>query len=154
MPLPVSSPQPVLDASVWYAQGLTFACRQCANCCSGAPGYVWVTPEDMQRAADHLLMSFDDFTRRYVRQVGPRFSLVEKFNYDCIFLARDGKGTGCLIYPVRPTQCRTWPFWNENLRTRDHWQHAAAKCPGIRTAGAPHYDLAHIEICRQHPENP
>ena len=119
------------------------------------PGYVWVTPEDMRRGAAHLQMSFDDFTQRYVRQIGSRFSLVEKFNYDCIFLMREGKGqTGCLIYPVRPTQCRTWPFWEENLKSPDAWRRAAAKCPGIRHAGAPRHDLPHIETCRQHPENP
>jgi uncharacterized protein len=114
-----------------------------------------VTPEDMQRGADCLKISFDEFTRLYVRQVGQRYSLVEKYDYDCIFLTRDGEGaTGCLIYPVRPMQCRTWPFWNENLKSPEEWRRAAGKCLGIRQAAAPRYDLAHIEKCRQHPENP
>ena len=37
--------------------------------------------------------------------------------YDCVFLKEDperGRKT-CSIYPVRPLQCRTWPFWPENL---------------------------------------
>lgn len=140
---------------MWYARGLSFECAQCARCCSGAPGYVWVTREDMQHAAAHLRMPVDEFTRIYVRQVGSRYSLTEKYDYDCIFLTRDGTGkTGCQIYPVRPMQCRTWPFWNENLKSPEEWRRAAGKCPGIRHAAAPHYDLAHIEKCRQHPENP
>jgi Fe-S-cluster containining protein len=155
IPLPVTGPAPDVDASVWYSQGLTFECTQCAHCCSGSPGYVWVTTDDMLNIAAHLRMSFDDFTRRYVRKVDHRYSLLEKFNYDCIFLARNGQGkTSCQIYPVRPMQCRTWPFWNENLKTAEDWQRAGGKCPGIRKAGAPRYDLAHIEKCRQHPENP
>jgi hypothetical protein len=38
---------------------------------------------------------------------------------------------GCAIYDVRPTQCRTWPFWPSNLRSPDDWNRAAQKCPGI-----------------------
>jgi uncharacterized protein len=155
VPLPVSGPLPALDASVWYAQGLTFECAQCARCCSGAPGYVWVTLDDIRQSAAHLRLSIDDFTRRYIRKIGQRYALTEKFNYDCTFLTRDAAGkSGCLIYPVRPMQCRTWPFWNENLQSPDHWRRAAGKCPGIGHPSAPRYDLAQIETCRQHPENP
>jgi uncharacterized protein len=155
VPLPVSGPMPTIDGSVWYAQGLTFECAQCARCCSGSPGYVWVTLEDIRRGAAYLRMPLDDFIRIYVRQVGARYALTEKSDYDCMFLARDAEGrTGCLIYPVRPMQCRTWPFWNENLKSPEEWQRAGRKCPGIRHAAAPRYDLAHIEKCRQHPENP
>lgn len=144
-----------MDARVWYAAGLKFECTQCGNCCSGAPGYVYVTTEDMHRMAGFLQMGFEEFTRTYVRQVGERYSLVEKFNYDCVFLTRDAKGkSGCSIYPVRPMQCRTWPFWNENLRAPGAWKGAGAKCPGIRAGQGELYDLAHIEKCRQHPESP
>ncbi len=151
VPLPVSSP----DDPVWYAHGLAFECTQCGNCCSGAPGYVWLTVDNMRRTAAYLRMSFDEFTGTYVRTIGPRYALTEKFNYDCSFLTRDGKGkVGCMIYPVRPMQCRTWPFWNENLKSPAAWKGAGAKCPGIRAAGAARHEVAHIEQCRQHPENP
>lgn len=36
-----------------------------------------------------------------------------------------------MIYPVRPNQCRTWPFWPGNLTSADHWNGIAHKCPGI-----------------------
>jgi hypothetical protein len=110
--------------------------------------------DDMHRMATYLQMPFDDFTRTYVRQVGSKYSLTEKFNYDCTFLTRDEKGkAGCAIYPVRPMQCRTWPFWNENLKAPASWKGAGAKCPGVRKGGQ-QYELAHIEKCRQHPESP
>ena len=155
VPLPVTGPAPEIDPSVWYAGGLRFECTQCGNCCTGAPGYVWVTEEDMQRIAAYLRLSFDEFTRGHVRRIGNGYSLTEKQNYDCVFLTRDGRGkAGCMIYPVRPMQCRTWPFWDENLKSPSAWERASARCPGMRDGAAPQYELAHIERCRQHPESP
>jgi Fe-S-cluster containining protein len=156
--LALSAVQPVIDENVWYAPGLRFACTQCGNCCSGGPGYVWLTEGDMERIADYLHISFDEFTRTYVRRIGNRYSLTEKYNYDCTFLTRDGQGkTGCMIYPVRPMQCKTWPFWEDNLKSPRAWKNASergAGCPGMCDAAAPLYPLDHIERCRQHPESP
>ena len=143
VPLPQSGPAPAIDPEVWYAQGLRFECTQCGNCCSGFPGYVWLTLEDMERIAAYLKLTRDEFTRKFVRQVGERYSLVEKYDYDCTFLTRDRKTgkSGCMIYPVRPTQCRTWPFWNQNLRSPEAWKGASDHCPGMCAAEAPRYDL-------------
>ena len=152
--LPVSEFAPVINRKVWYAEGLQFECTQCGNCCSGAPGYVWVTLEDMEKIADYLKMPFDDFTRTYVRRIGNRYSLTEQPNNDCSFLTRTNGRTGCAIYPARPTQCRTWPFWNENLKSRGAWNRASERCPGMCDTRAPRHELEHIEKCRQHPESP
>lgn len=143
-------------AGVWYEGGLRFACSQCGHCCSGAPGYVWVTLDDMMKIAAHLKMDFDAFTRGYVRRVGTRYALVEHVNYDCVFLRRDPQTgrAGCAIYAVRPMQCRTWPFWNQNLRAPEAWTAAAERCPGMCDAEAPLQNLADIERCRTHPESP
>ena len=153
-----SLPLPTIDPSVWYANGLRFQCTQCGNCCSGGPGFVWITEDDMHRIAAHLRMPLEQFTQTYVRRIGNEFSLTEKPNYDCVFLTRDGSGkTGCSIYPVRPTQCRTWPFWDHNLRSPAAWKNASergAGCPGMCDANAPVYPLEHIEKCRQNPESP
>jgi Fe-S-cluster containining protein len=109
----------------------------------------------MDRIAALLKLPFDEFTRTYVRRVGDRYSLREKPNYDCVFLTRDASGkSGCAVYQARPTQCRTWPFWNDNLKSPSAWDRAATKCPGMRDKEAPHYSLEHIETCRQHPESP
>src|SRR5689334_20669508 len=112
VPLPVNAAAPTIDESVWYAKGLRFECTQCGNCCTGGPGYVWLTEDDMQRIADYLKIPFDTFTRTYVRRISAsaarhsggggveRYSLTEKFNYDCTFLTRDKDGkSGCMIYP-------------------------------------------------------
>ena len=118
-------------AGRWYAAGVQFRCLapECSDCCSGkrGEGYVWVDADEMTAIAAHLGIQFDQFTRKYIRQVDWSFSLIEKPNKDCVFL-KDG---GCSIYPVRPTQCRTYPFWPNIMRAPESWQREAEQCPGI-----------------------
>lgn len=118
----------------WYAGGLAFECIGCGACCAGpGEGYVWVTDTVIAAIAEFLDVSEAEVRRKYVRKVGRRFSLIErKDSKDCIFLKPDGSGgRNCRIYPVRPTQCRTWPFWPGNLEDADAWCRAGRRCPGI-----------------------
>lgn len=116
----------------WYADGLRFACTQCGACCSGAPGHVWVDGDEIEAIAAFLGLTPEQFNRRHVRRVGRGRSLLELPGGDCEFLERlpDGK-TRCRIHPVRPTQCRTWPFWRSNLTTLQAWRLTGRGCPGI-----------------------
>lgn len=112
----------------WYAEGLNFKCTGCGKCCTGSPGYVWVTLNEIEEIADHLQLSLDEFSQKYLRKVKGRFSLKEHpSTYDCAFL-KDNK---CEIYEVRPTQCRTYPWWPKNLKSKKDWQEAATYCEGI-----------------------
>ena len=133
----------------WYADGLAFECVECGRCCSGPEeGYVWTTPYEIGAAARHLSISVEEFRERYVRRVGKRFSLIEVANGDCIFLQPDANGIKhCQIYPVRPTQCRTWPFWPDNLADPHLWAIAQRRCPGINRG--PLHDCEHIENEKQ-----
>lgn len=83
--------------------------------------------------AKALSLTPEDFKRKYTQRVGLRYSLIEKQpSKDCIFLHKNGKGQlVCKVYAERPLQCRTWPFWKENLRSRTAWRSAADACPGI-----------------------
>jgi Fe-S-cluster containining protein len=54
------------------------------------------------------------------------FSLRERRGGSCCLY--DG---GCTIYPVRPRQCSTWPFWFDIMRSEKRWHNAAKNCPGI-----------------------
>ncbi len=38
----------------WYQTGLRFECIRCGECCSGEPGYVWVTKEEIRRISEFL----------------------------------------------------------------------------------------------------
>lgn len=118
----LSSPRP------WYGDGLRFQCTQCGNCCTGAPGYVWVNKAEIEALAAHLAMELDEFERRFVRQVGIRKSLVELQGGDCVFL--DPQSRRCTVYALRPRQCRTWPFWESNVRTPKDWEETCRVCPG------------------------
>ena len=119
----------------WYKDGLRFECQRCAGCCGGFPGYVWLTEEEIGEAAEHLGISPDEFIEEYVRHIGDRYTLKEVGNWNCIMLGDARRCSGgdseCRIYPVRPAQCRTFPFWDENLQRRDYWDAAAADCPGM-----------------------
>ncbi len=117
----------------WYKGGLAFGCQGCGNCCSGpAEGYVWVNDQEIDAAARHLKMTVNRFKQLYCRRVGTKYSFIEKpKNKDCIFLIPHGSGKGCAIYPARPLQCRTWPYWKENLRSKSTWDAAAEHCPGM-----------------------
>lgn len=113
----------------WYRDGLTFTCTRCGACCTGAPGFVWVDGAEVERLASFRGESVAAFTRAFVRQVGDRYSLKEKPGGDCIFWDRSA---GCTVYPARPAQCQTWPFWPENLESAEAWEHVTEICPGAR----------------------
>lgn len=118
----------------WYAAGLAFECQECGGCCSGPEeGYVWATDDEIAAMAEYLKISEAEMRSRYVRKVGRRQSLKEdKKTKDCLFLQPDGNGgKKCTIYPVRPIQCRTWPFWDSNLQSPEDWTFAGVRCPGI-----------------------
>ncbi len=130
----------------WYAAGLKFKCTGCGDCCTGAPGYVWVNQSEIQGLATAL--GFDDVARfedKYVRKIGIRKSLVEFPNGDCVFF--DGGSRRCQVYAHRPRQCRSWPFWDSNLRTPETWQQTCDVCPGSGTGKL--YALEKIESQRK-----
>lgn len=139
----------------WYADGLHFTCHQCGNCCSGPPGYVWFDEDEAAAMAAHLNLSVEDFRARHARKEGRAWTLGENLTpkgYDCVFLRRDAQGKAlCSIYTVRPRQCRTWPFWNDNLGSPAQWNRSATRCAGM-AAGAQgqgrYYPIEQIRIIR------
>ena len=112
----------------WYREGLKFACSGCGDCCTGAPGYVWVNKQEIEAMAAALKLTPDVFQRRYVRSIGIRKSLVEYANGDCVFF--NNQSRRCGVYDARPRQCRTWPFWSSNLASPVAWKGITRRCPG------------------------
>ena len=84
----------------------------------------------MNAIADFLELDLEDFGRMYLRKVKHRYSLIEKEigegDYACIFF--DAQQKRCTIYPVRPRQCRTYPFW-ETFKSNE--EEVRNECPGI-----------------------
>ena len=134
----------------WYAEGQNFTSTQCGNCCTGGPGFVWISQTEIARLAEFLHLSPDAVVEQYGRRIGGNISLRESRNargeYDCVFLKEErveragsgGEATkvvhtkrSCTIYTVRPLQCRTWPFWEGNLANREMWDNSAKRCHGM-----------------------
>jgi Fe-S-cluster containining protein len=111
----------------WYKDGLNFTCTQCGKCCTGEPGVVWVTDGEVAAIAKFLKEPAEVIEKVHTRRSRGRRTLREKANGDCVFY--DAK-KGCTIYPVRPPQCRTWPFWESNLETPEDWAETERVCPG------------------------
>lgn len=128
----------------WYADGLKFNCTQCGNCCTGTPGHVWLDEDEIQAIAEYLDKPLGEIRLFHTRSVRGKISLTEFGNGDCTFF--DPHGRGCTIYPVRPKQCQTWPFWNSNLSSKSAWESIKKDCPG---AGAGNFvAFEEIEIRR------
>ncbi len=121
------------NSTPWYAAGLHFECVECGGCCSGpSEGYIWVTRPEIELIADFLKISIGQLRQQYLKRVGLRTTIIEQSaTKDCIFLRKIDGRKQCVIYQVRPSQCRTWPFWSSNLASPGAWNKTAQKCPGI-----------------------
>ena len=58
-----------MAAEKWYKDGLRFDCTQCGKCCGGAPGYCWVSEDEIHALAERLGMEVEAFRRRYTRVI-------------------------------------------------------------------------------------
>ena len=136
---------PSKKETLWYVSGLHFECMQCGGCCSGpAEGYIWVTRPEIKLIADFMKITPGHLRQNYLRRVGLQTTVIEKPNTkDCIFLQEADSQKTCTIYPVRPSQCRSWPFWPSNLASPNSWNKAAQKCSGINRGR--HYSFEEIE---------
>jgi len=145
-------------AEPWYADGLRFSCTQCGNCCTGPPGFVWFNQSELEAMAAYLGLTQREFLNRYCDVYGSRWSIRDAWNpevqgHDCVFLQRDESGKAlCGIYPVRPGQCRTWPFWPSNLRSERAYRRATKTCPGaqhgLKQGEGTFYPVEQIRILR------
>lgn len=112
----------------FYANGLRFECTGCGDCCRarhGKPSWVYVTLTERRALARHLKISTSTFTQRYCEKSNGFFHLRHP-TADCLFL----QGGRCTVYAARPGQCRTYPFWRENMSAVE-WSGVKAECPGV-----------------------
>ena len=118
----------IMKKNLWYKNGLKFKCTKCGKCCTGAPGFVWLSTNDVEKIASFLKISIPAFKKNYTRQVKNKTSLIEdSITFDCIFL----KNKKCTIYEARPLQCKAFPFWKDNLLSEEKWNSISKICEGI-----------------------
>lgn len=114
-----------------FVEALRFACQPgCTNCCR-VDGYVYLTEEDVRRAAAFLRLSPREFEAKYVYRTRHLIRLRKPRGSQCHFL----QPQGCALHPHKPTQCRAYPFWPELLMTSHAWHETARVCPGIGKGG-------------------
>lgn len=116
-----------MDRSI-YAQGIRFECTGCGDCCKARHGfsYIYVNPAERKALAKHLGLSLRAFTKEHCKKTDDLYHLRHP-SRDCHFL----DGARCTVYAARPQQCRTWPFWPENMQ-RSKWEGPVKRdCPGI-----------------------
>jgi len=107
------------------------ACSNCNGaCCRGESGYIWLNKQEIVAISSYLDISFENFLNEYCKKVGYKYTLKElKQNneYLCVFFEEN---KGCKIYPVRPKQCKDYPFW-ERYKKNKNIHEVCKECPGI-----------------------
>ena len=106
------------------------ACESCAGrCCTGESGYIYVTKVEIENIAKLLEMDVREFVNQYLFKKMYKYSIKEKKKgdeYECVFY--DASANGCTIYDARPSQCKTFPFWDYYKKRVDELK---LECPGI-----------------------
>jgi Fe-S-cluster containining protein len=113
-----------------YKKGIRFKCQGSSNCCvsRGSYGYVYLSQKDIKRLSQNLKLEIDNFIKIYCDKTNGFIHLKESNkNGDCQFL----KNKRCSVYLGRPTQCRTWPFWSENMNAKTWNKEISKFCPGV-----------------------
>jgi Fe-S-cluster containining protein len=110
---------------------IPFECTSCGKCCRTI-GNVYMSPEETTAAAEYTNKTVSEFIQSYathtIRATDSRdeqlpWILLANTETEkgpsCIFL--DQETNFCQIYPVRPTQCSTYPFWSNLLESEFNW---------------------------------
>jgi Fe-S-cluster containining protein len=85
-------------------------------------------------------MTQAEFERKHIYRTKNLRRLRTPRDTQCHFL-RYG---GCSIHPVKPTQCRLFPYWPELVDDPKSWHTAGSWCPGIGKG-----ELVQIESARE-----
>ena len=106
---------------------MRFECQPGCTACCEQQGFVYLTENDVERISAFLKLKPAEFERRYLYRTKHLRRLRVPRASQCYFL-REG---GCSIHPVKPVQCRTFPYWPELVESRKEWHKTASYCPGI-----------------------
>lgn len=105
--------------------GLQFECTGCGDCCKthGDYAYVYLTHKNVDEISAQLGQQRIDFLNAHCANDEYGNVYLTMIKGHCNFL-KDDK---CVVYDVRPDQCRAWPFWTENL-TAESWNGEVQEC--------------------------
>jgi uncharacterized protein len=114
-----------------YKNGIRFECQGSGKCCVSREsyGFVYLSDSDIIRFSKYLKLTIKKFKEKYCQLTDGFIHLIERTELkgNCIFL----KDKKCSVYEGRPSQCRTWPFWNENMNSKVWNEDISLNCPGV-----------------------
>lgn len=128
----------------FYDNGVNFECQRCGNCCT-CSGYVFIFQKDIDLILKKTNYTKEDLEKRFLSKMDDYLVLRDQANGACIFW--DDTIKGCKIYQARPTQCRTYPFWNAVMSDEESWENNKESCPGVGKGR--HYTFEEIEKLRK-----
>lgn len=107
-------------------------CDSCGGrCCIGESGYIWINKAEIENLAKHLNTTIEEVGQKFLMKIGYKYSIKEiqlqQDNYACVFFDLDKKQ--CSIYEARPTQCRTFPFWDY---FKENKEEVFKECPAVK----------------------
>lgn len=134
--------------------GFSFSCQACGQCCKGFDtGEIFLFKKDVKRifkhydlrtshekeefALTHFKIIEDSFKSKQKgtkKQLRKRFytlglKIIAHPNDRCIFLNDDDR---CSIYPIRPFQCRSYPFWRIVLTDEEEFEAHRKECLALQ----------------------
>lgn len=112
---------------MFYKDGLRFECQGDGKCClsRGRYAYVYLSFKDRKRLAAHFNITTSEFTTQFAVKEDGLYQLRYE-GKDCPFY----RNRHCSVYAARPRQCRTWPFWPENMNQTVWENEVLSWCPG------------------------
>jgi len=114
---------------MWYDGGVHFECKQCGKCC-GKSGVVRFDVAEADTIARFFGIELSQFAKEYsLTRYGAIFEMDTRNG--CPML----ENNKCRIHTIKPAQCKTYPFWPENIESTTKWVMAAEECPGISNDG-------------------
>jgi uncharacterized protein len=121
------------------SSGFRFECQAGCSACCEMEGQVYLSQQDLIRIAAYIDLTPAEFEAQHVYRTKNLLRLRKPPERQCIFHV-DNR---CSIHPVKPTQCRVFPYWPEIIESQDSWNATAQTCPGMNTG-----PLIQIEIAK------
>lgn len=109
----------------FFTDGINFECQQCSQCCDVENAIVYLSLSDQINISIFFKLSIKQTRDKFFKREFNRWVIDDKHPSKCRFL----KSNICVIYPVRPTQCRLYPFWENLLKNKKKFY--KENCPGI-----------------------
>ena len=139
-----------------------FNCTACGDCCRGG-GNVYFSDEELQNLKEYLNLDAEKWKLLVKKLINFRKNRlhVHSSSKACIFIGSENR---CRIYPVRPLQCRSYPYWPSVFESKAELLSHMKKCPGFNEKISP---ISSLQIARRvnstvrlfnsqqsHPEDP